>query len=68
MAPLAITIKYPEKIGKKVLIEMNADKFEKLAADLGLFNLDFLESMERAEKDVRAGRVYKLKSLKELRK
>ena len=68
MAPLAITIKSPEKIGGKVLIEMNADKFEKLAADLGLFNLDFLESMERAEKDVRAGRVYKLKSLKELRK
>ena len=68
MASLAVIIKSPEKIGKKVLIEMDADKFERLAANLGLFNTDFLKSLNRAEKDYRAGKVYKLKSLKELRK
>ena len=68
MVSLAVTIKSLEKIGKKVLIEMDADRFEKLAADFGFFNPDFLKSLDRAEKDVRAGRIYKLKSLKELRK
>ncbi|OGZ22860.1 MAG: hypothetical protein A3A08_00735 [Candidatus Nealsonbacteria bacterium RIFCSPLOWO2_01_FULL_41_9] len=68
MTPLSITIKSPEKIGKKMLIEIDADKFERLAANLGFFNPDFLTSLDRAGKDVRAGKIYKLKSLKGLKK
>ena len=68
MTPLAITIKSPKRSDRKILIEMDADKFERFAADLGFFNPAFLKSLDRAEKDIRAGKIYKLKSLKELRK
>ena len=50
-----------------MLIEMDADRFEKLAADFGFFSKDFLQSLEQAEKDVKAGRVRKIQSLKDLR-
>lgn len=64
MASLELTIK---KKNHRVLIEMDADRFEKLAADFGFFSKDFLKSLEQAEKDVKAGRVRKIQSLKELR-
>jgi len=64
MASLELTIK---KRNHRVLIEMDADRFEKLAADFGFFSKDFLESLQQAEKDVKAGRVRKIRSLKELR-
>jgi hypothetical protein len=64
MASLELTIK---KRNHRVLIEMDADQFEKLAADFGFFCKDFLESLEQAEKDAKAGRVRKIESLKELR-
>jgi len=47
---------------------MDVEKFERLAADLGFFSPEFLKSLDRAEKDYRAGRFKKIKSLKELRK
>lgn len=47
---------------------MDADKFERLAANLGFLNTEFLKSLEEAEKDYKAGRIKKIKSLKELRK
>lgn len=49
-------------------MEFDAGKFERLAAVLGMFNPDFLKSVARAEKDYKAGRVIKFKSLKDLRK
>ena len=52
---------------RKIPIEVDADKFERLAADFGLFNPDFLKSLERAEHDPRAGRIRKLASLHDLR-
>ena len=64
MASLELTIK---KRNHRVLIEMDADRFEKLAADFGFFSKDFLESLEQSEKDLKAGRVKKIQSLKELR-
>ncbi len=64
MASLELTIK---KRNHRVLIEMDADRFEKLAADFGFFSKDFLRSLEQAEKDVKAGRVRKIQSLKDLR-
>jgi len=66
MASLTITIK-PRKKEKKIIIEMDLDKFERLAASLGFFNPEFLKSLKKAEKDYKAGRIKKIKSLKELR-
>ncbi len=47
---------------------MDAGKFERLAANLGLFNSEFLKSLDQAEKDCHAGKIRKIKSLKELKK
>jgi len=68
MVSLTITIKPRTNHSRKILVEMDADKFERLAADLGLFSPEFLKSLNRAEKDYKAGRIKKIKSLKELRK
>ncbi len=66
MASLSLAISpYPKQ--QKVLVEMDAAKFERLAANLGFFNEDFLKSVERAERDYRLGRVRKITSLKSLR-
>lgn len=64
MASLTITIKPKVNEGRKVLVEMDAEKFERLMASLGFFNPDFLKSLERAEKDYKTGRFKKIKSLK----
>lgn len=66
MASLNITIKQRENRSRKATIELDADKFEKLAAIFGLFNPDFIKSLVHAEKDYKAGRVVRIKSLKEL--
>ena len=67
MASLGITIKTESNLARKIVVELDADKLEKLAAGFGFFNPDFLESIDRAEKDYKYGRVRKVKSLKELR-
>lgn len=67
MASLNITIT-PQSNTRRVSVELDADKLEKLAADLGFFNNDFLKSIGRAEKDYRSGRMKVIESLKELRK
>lgn len=66
MSSLTITIK--PKDHRKMLIEMDADKFEQLAAKLGFFSDAFLKSCKEAEKDYARGRVMKIQSLRELRK
>lgn len=69
MASLTITIKKPQtKRSHKILVEMDAEKFEKLAASLGFFNPEFLKSLQRSEGDFKTGRFKKIESLKELRK
>lgn len=67
MSTLIIKVQ-PNKKQKKIIIEMDADKFERMAGDLGLFNQDFLESLSRSEHNYKAGRVREISSLKELRK
>lgn len=67
MASLNITIKQANRRSHKTVVEFDADQFEKLAGMFGFFNPDFLESLDRAEKDVKAGRVKRLKSLIDLR-
>jgi len=52
----------------KVLIKLDAHKFEKLAADFGFFSQDFLASLDRAEEDYKKGRIKKINSLRDLTK
>jgi hypothetical protein len=66
MASLTMTINPKTKRRKNISVELDADKLERLAASLGFFNPDFLDSIDRAEKDYKAGRVKKISSLKEL--
>ena len=48
-------------------VEFDADRFERIAAALGMFSDEFLASLDRAEKEVKAGKTKKLHSLKDLR-
>lgn len=62
-------MKLPIKIHKKATtfnIEMDVDRFERVAAALGMFGSDFLHSLDQAEKDIKAGRVHKHTSLREI--
>ena len=68
MSSLTVTIKPQTNHGKKFLVEMDFDKFERLASGLGFFSPEFINSLIRAEKDIKTGRIRKIKSLKELRK
>ncbi|OGY26424.1 MAG: hypothetical protein A2Z42_04685 [Candidatus Woykebacteria bacterium RBG_19FT_COMBO_43_10] len=65
MAKPTITIE--KTPSRKYRVEMDIDKLERLASALGLYNPEFLEGLERSEKDYREGRYRKVSSLKELR-
>lgn len=58
----------PKINGRKILIEIDADRFERLAAGLGFFNPSFLKSLDRSEKDFKAGRIRKISSLGAIKK
>jgi len=68
MASLTLTIGSQVKNPKKILVEMDFEKFERLAANLGFFNQDFLKSVDLAEKDYKNGRIKKIRSLGESRR
>ena len=61
--PFTIT----QKTSKKFAVEIDRHGFERLADSLGFFSKEFTASIERAEADIRAGRVKKLRSLRDLR-
>jgi len=52
---------------RKVLVEIDVEKMEMLLSLLGFFGRDFLKSLKRAEKNIKEGKIKKIKSLKELR-
>lgn len=52
----------------KFVVEIDRFRFERLADALGLFTPEVLASLKQSEADIRAGRVKKLRSLKDLRK
>jgi|GEM_PF-1034501 len=68
MRSLTVTVQPIVARSRKIRIEVDADKFERLAADFGLFNPDFLRSLDRAEKDARTGRIKKMASLRDLKR
>ena len=64
---LNISVQVIPKHPKKILVEMDAEKFERLAASLGLFSRDFIDSLTRAENDYKNKRYKKVTSLRDLR-
>ena len=69
MSSLTLTINPFVKLRQnKVMVEMDADRFEKMAINFGFFNQDFIKSLEYSEADEKAGRVKKIKSLNSLLK
>lgn len=68
MKTLPITIIKKKKAAKTTFtVEFDAERFERVAAALGMFSDEFLASIDRAEADIKAGRVHRVKSLRELR-
>ena len=65
---MAVTIKPQLARPRKIIVELDADKFERLAVNLGFFSHEFLRSLDLAERDYKSGRVRKIKSLQELRR
>ena len=53
---------------KRIIVEIDADKLERLAASLGLFSSSFLDSMSRSEKEIALGKTKRLRDLRELRR
>ncbi|MDD4989875.1 MAG: hypothetical protein PHW31_01030 [Candidatus Pacebacteria bacterium] len=58
--------KISRKKSGKISLEIDANKLERLAANFGFFNPDFLRALSKAEKDFACGNFQKIKSLKEL--
>ncbi|MAG12771.1 hypothetical protein CL630_03095 [bacterium] len=53
---------------KKIKIEIDLNQWEKLADVFGLYNSDFLKSLNKSLKESKEGKARKIKSLRELRK
>ena len=66
MNSLTVTIK-PSQKRKKVSVELDAARFERLAANLGMFRKEFLESLAQAERELSQGKTHRLESLHNLR-
>jgi hypothetical protein len=67
MATLDVTIQPLGKGRRKIRIEIDVEKFERLASNLGLFSPAFLKSLEPAERDYRKKRMKSISFLRELR-
>lgn len=68
MNALTLTIHPISKRREKVRVELDAERFERLAAGLGLFNSEFVASIDRAEREIAEKRTKCLKSLRDLRR
>jgi len=52
---------------RTVSVSFDADRFERVAGHFGMFNKHFIQSLDRAESDIRAGRTTVIGGLKDLR-
>ncbi len=69
MASLPLTItRTKTKPTRNVKLEFDAKTFEELARLLGYYSPKFLQSIERAERDIKTGRVYPASSIHNLLK
>jgi len=53
---------------KRIIVEIDADRLERLAASLGLLSRGFLDSISRSEEEISLGKTKRLRSLRELRR
>ncbi len=67
MSTATIPFTIIQKTAKKFAVEIDRHGFERLADSLGFFSDEFISSIDRAEADIRVGRVKKLRSLRDLR-
>lgn len=65
MATLTIL---PQPTAQKIRIEVDKEQWERISASLGFFNKEFLESLERADREVAQGKAKRLRSLRDLRR
>ncbi len=65
MASLAIKVR--RRSPRTINMQVDRNAFERLADLLDFFRPEFLQSIDRAEADIKKGRVKKLRSLKDLR-
>lgn len=68
MNALTLTIRPIAKRKEKVRVELDAERFERLAAGLGFFTSEFVASLDRAEREISEGKTRRLRSLKDLRR
>ena len=67
MNTLTLTVKtVPRRGEQKVLVELDAERFERLAAGLGFFRSEFVVSIDRAEREITEGKIKRLRGLKYL--
>ncbi len=62
----ALAAKIIKKTGTRIRIEITKENFETFCDSIGLYRKEFLESLDASERDHRAGRTTKRKSLHEL--
>lgn len=67
MKTATLTISPPSS-SKKLRIEIDVEQWERIASSLGLFRKEFLESLDRAEREIAQGKGRRLKSLRDLRR
>ncbi len=53
---------------RRISVEINLDQWEKLADTFGFYRPEFLDTLKQSLKESRAGKVRKIRSLKELEK
>jgi hypothetical protein len=54
----------PQK--KNFSVKLDVAAFERMAANFGMFNPDFLKSVDQAEREYRGGKVRRVRSLGEI--
>lgn len=64
--PQALEAKITKKTKNRIQIEIKKEHFEAFCDAIGLYRKEFLEALDASERDHRAGRVTKRKSLHEL--
>jgi len=64
--PQALEARVVKKAKNRIQIEITRENFEAFCDAIGLYRKEFLDELEVSERDHRAGRVTKRKSLHEL--
>lgn len=62
-----LTIEKKPRSGKYI-VEIDVRAWERIGAELGLYNHDFIKSLERSELEIALGKTKRLKSFRDLRR